>query len=55
MFEHQNPYYHLKTGAFMSQLDCRPMLKTMQRHFPGAFIVADEFEVSEILDYQEQP
>jgi len=30
-FEHQNPYYHLKTGAFISQQDARPMLKKMQQ------------------------
>jgi SPOR domain len=55
LFEHQNPYYHLKTGAFLSQLDTRPMLKTMQRQFPGAFVVADEFEMAEVLNYLKQP
>jgi hypothetical protein len=52
-FEHQNPYYHLKTGAFLTQQDARPMLKKMQHEFPGAFIVTDEFEIAEVLEYLE--
>jgi len=52
-FEHQNPYYHLKTGAFLTQQDARPMLKKMQHEFPGAFIVTDEFEMAEVLEYLE--
>jgi hypothetical protein len=53
IFTHQNPYYHLRTGAFLSQMDSRPLLKKLQRHFPGAFVVADEIEVAETLDYLE--
>lgn len=53
LFEHQNPYYHLKTGAFLTQQDARPLLKKLQRMFPGAFVVTDEFEISEVLNYLE--
>jgi hypothetical protein len=50
-FVHQNPYYHLRTGAFLTQQDARPMLRKMQRNFAGAFIVTDEFEIHEVLSY----
>lgn len=53
MFQHQNPYYHLKTGAFLTQPDARPFLKKLQHDFPGAFLVSDEFEISEVLNYLE--
>ena len=53
VFEHQEPYYLLKTGAFLTQQDARPMRKRLQDKFPGAIIVTDEFEISEVLDYQE--
>ncbi len=53
LFEHQNPYYHLKTGAFLSQQDARPFLKKLHKDFPAAFIVSDEFEILEVLNYLE--
>jgi hypothetical protein len=53
LFVHQNPYYHLRTGAFVMQQDARPMLKKLQKDFPGAFIVSDEFEIIEVLNYLE--
>lgn len=51
-FSHENPFYHLKTGAFMSQQDARPFLFKLRKQYPNAFIVADEIEVGEILKYQ---
>ena len=53
LFVHQDPYYHLRTGAFMSQLDARALLKKLQKDFPAAFIVTDEFEIAEVLEYLE--
>jgi hypothetical protein len=53
VFEHQNPYYHLKTGAFLTQQDARPLLKKLQRDFPAAFLVSDEFDKLELLKYLE--
>jgi hypothetical protein len=52
IFEHQNPFYNLKTGAFLTQQDARPMLRKLQKDFAGSFVVTDRFEVSEVLDYQ---
>ncbi|HLF65067.1 MAG TPA: SPOR domain-containing protein [Saprospiraceae bacterium] len=51
LFVHQNPYYHLKTGAFLSQQDARPLLKKLQRDFPAAFMVSDEIQITEVLTY----
>lgn len=53
IFEHRDPFYNLKTGAFLSQQDTRPMLRKIQRDFPGAFVMTDKFEISEVLEYQE--
>jgi len=53
IFEHHDPFYNLKTGAFLSQQDTRPMLRKIQRDFPRAFVVTDKFEISEVLEYQE--
>ena len=52
-FEHRDPFYNLRTGAFLSQQDTRPMLRKLQRDFPGAFAVTDRFEIAEVLKYQE--
>jgi hypothetical protein len=52
IFEHQNPFYSLKTGAFLTQQDARPMLRKLQREFKGSFVVTDKFEIAEVLDYQ---
>lgn len=53
LFVHQTPYYHLRTGAFLSQGDSRPFLRKLQKTFPAAFVVTDEFEIGEVLEYQE--
>ena len=52
-FAHSDPFYSLRAGAFLSQQDTRPMLKKLQRDFPGAFVVTDRFEIAEVLKYQE--
>ncbi|MDX1477642.1 MAG: SPOR domain-containing protein [Saprospiraceae bacterium] len=51
-FAHENPFYHLKTGAFQTRERARPFLRALRKDFPSAFLVADEVEVSEILTYQ---
>ena len=37
----EKPYYKLRAGAFESKLDCIYVLKQIQEHFPGAYIVVD--------------
>jgi isoprenylcysteine carboxyl methyltransferase (ICMT) family protein YpbQ len=51
-FTHENPYYHLKTGAFLTQHSARPVLHKLRRDFPGAFLVAGEIALEEVLLYQ---
>ena len=49
-FTHRNPYYNLKTGAFLTRQEARPLLKKLQRDYPGAFLVSDVIELQEVLD-----
>jgi len=49
---HQNPYYFLKTGAFMTQEDAYPFLNKLKKDFSGAILVRDEVEFSEILSFK---
>lgn len=50
-FSHENPFYHLKTGAFRTQDAARPFLKQMQEQYPNAFLVTDDIEMQEVLRY----
>lgn len=51
-FSHEDPFYHLKSGAFLNQNAARPFLQQIREEFPGAFVVADEIDVSEVLLYR---
>ncbi len=51
-FSHEDPFYHLKSGAFLNQTAARPFLREIRQEFPGAFVVADEIDVSEVLIYR---
>ncbi len=50
-YKHDNPFYHLKTGAFLTQAAARPYLKEIKEVYKSAFIVADEVDVSEVIEY----
>lgn len=51
-FSHDDPFYHLKSGAFLTQSAARPFLYAIRTEFPGAFAVADDIDVSEVLLYR---
>lgn len=51
-YNHEDPYYHLKTGAFLTQATARPFLSKIRETYSTAFIVADEIDVSEVLLFQ---
>ena len=51
-FSHEDAFYHLKSGAFLSQNAALPFLREIREEFPGAFVVADEIDVSEVLTYR---
>lgn len=48
-FEHRNPYYLLKTGAFLNRMEALPLLNKLQKEFPGAFMVSEEVELEMLL------
>ena len=49
-FEHRNPFYLLKTGAFLTRNDALPLLNRIQKDFSSAFLVSEEIEVKAVLD-----
>ena len=51
-YRHENPFYHLKSGAFLTQASARPFLRLMQEKYASAFVVSDEIELKEVLLYQ---
>jgi len=43
------PYYKLKSGAFETKLECTYVLKQIQEHFPGAYMIVDNrIPISEV-------
>ena len=51
-YQHENPFYHLKSGAFLTQASARPFLRLMQETYASAFVVSDEIDLEEVLLYQ---
>lgn len=51
-YQHENPFYHLKSGAFITQAAARPFLRLMQENYASAFVVSDEIDLEEVLLYQ---
>ena len=51
-YQHENPFYHLKSGAFLTQAAARPFLRLMQESYASAFVVSDEIDLEEVLLYQ---
>lgn len=51
-YSHEKPFYHLKTGAFLTQATARPFLRILQEEYGSAFIVSAEIELVEVLLYQ---
>lgn len=51
IYNHEPPFFHLQTGAFLTKQEAMPFLLKMKKDYVGAFLVAGEFEVSEVLSY----
>jgi hypothetical protein len=47
------PYFHLKTGAFLTAQKAQAFLKKLQRDYPAAIIVADMLTSEELLIYDQ--
>ncbi len=50
---HNEPYYHLKVGAFRTMQKAQAFLKKMQKDYPQAIPVTDNLEVEELLLYDQ--
>jgi len=47
------PYFHLKTGAFLTTQKAQAFLKKLQRDYPAAIIVEDMIKGEELLLYDQ--
>lgn len=47
------PYFHLKTGAFLTMQKAQAFLKKMQHDYPAAIIVSDLIKGEELLLYDQ--
>ncbi|MFZ1679283.1 MAG: SPOR domain-containing protein [Saprospiraceae bacterium] len=47
------PYFHLKTGAFLTMQKAQAFLKKLQHDYPGAIIVEDLIKTDEMLLYDQ--
>ncbi len=50
---HNDPYFQLKTGAFLTMQKAQAFLKMMQKEYPAAIPVTDEIEIDELLLYDQ--
>lgn len=52
-FIHNEPYYHLKVGAFLTMQKAQAFMKKMQEDYPQAIPVTDNLKVEELLLYDQ--
>ena len=50
---HNEPYYHLKTGAFLTMQKAQAFMKKLQPDYPSAIPVTDHLKVEELLLYDQ--
>ncbi|MDZ4749089.1 MAG: SPOR domain-containing protein [Saprospiraceae bacterium] len=53
IFIHNEPYFHLKVGAFTTMQKAQAFLKKMQQDYPQAIPVTDNLRVEELLLYDQ--
>ena len=53
IFIHNEPYFHLKVGAFLSMQKAQAFLKKMQHDYPQAIPVTDLLKTEELLLYDQ--
>lgn len=53
IFIHNEPYFHLKVGAFTTKQRAQAFLKKMQHDYPQAIPVTDNLKVEELLLYDQ--
>ena len=52
-FVHNEPYYHLKVGAFVNTQRAQAFLKKMQADYPQSITVTDMVKIEELLLYDQ--
>ena len=50
---HNEPYYHLKTGAFINMGKAQAFMRQLQKEYPSAILVRDHFKMEEVLLYDQ--
>jgi hypothetical protein len=50
---HVEPYFHLKTGAFVSMGKAQAFMRSLQDDYPSAILVRDNFKMEEVLLYDQ--
>ena len=49
-WEHSNPYYKLKAGAFSNRLDATRLLKELKEDYPSALLTKSNVSINEVLN-----
>ena len=52
-FAHNEPYYYLKTGAFIANQKAQGFMKKMAKEYPASLIVTDMIKGEELLLYDQ--
>jgi hypothetical protein len=50
---HNDPYFQLKTGAFLTMQKAQAFLKMLQKDYPAAIPVTDKIKIDELLLYDQ--
>ena len=53
IFIHNEPYFHLKVGAFTTMQKAQAFLRKLQEDYPQAITVSDVLKVEELLLYDQ--
>lgn len=52
-FAHNEPYWYLKTGAFITNQKAQAFMKAMAKEYPASLIVTDMIKGEELLLYDQ--
>ena len=52
-FAHNEPYWYLKTGAFLSNQKARAFMKELGKEYPASIVVSDMIKGEEFLLYDQ--
>ena len=52
-FAHNEPYFYLKTGAFVTMQKAQGFMKKMAKEYPASLIVTDMIKGEELLLYDQ--